>query len=166
MSFRSLVRFLIDGDCGPASGTATTPHDTGTRARSTRHPAAMIWLGSVNEHKPFSCRAPAHNVAHTALLEGAAADDDRGPCVARPALCASSSSSHMLAVPSAPARSTHGPALKIPPVRLTLSRAAGSLLFFKLANRPGRGAGLSWPRLQQALRVAAGQPLGGARGGG
>ena len=103
---------------------------------------------------------------HTALLEGAAADDDRGPCVARPALCASSSSSHMLAVPSAPARSTHGPALKIPPVRLTLSRAAGCLLFFKLANRPGRGAGLSWPRLQQALRVAAGQPLGGARGGG
>ena len=61
------------------------------------------------------------NVAHTALNEGATADDDRGPCVARPALCASSSSSHMLAVPSAPARSTHGPALKIPPVRLTLA---------------------------------------------
>ena len=112
---------------------------------------------------PRACHAASSVKAGMNLLKRASG---RGPHATHNFYIASSSSSHTLAVPSAPARSTHGPALKIPPVRLTLSRAAGCLLFFKLANRPGRGAGLSWPRLQQALRVAAGQPLGGARGGG
>ena len=71
----------------------------------------------------------------------------------------------MLAVPSAPARSTHGPALKIPPVRLTLAGPMDCSHGIELGSRARLGTRPSGTWVVYTHPVATAQPPGTAGGG-